>query len=73
MYIKGDREDIKLHLLAFDILKSGIKSFQETGTFQSILSTKSWIVFFQRGKMRAIVIFQLIFPETQDLRERFDL
>jgi len=60
-----DRKDIKLQLLAFDIMKSSINAFQETGTFQSILSTRSWIAFFQRGKMRAIVIYELIFPETQ--------
>ena len=62
--IEGDRKDIKFQLLAFDILKSSIEAFQETGTFQNILSTGSWIVFFQCGKMRTIVIFQLIFPEA---------
>ena len=62
--IKRDRKNIKLQLLAFDVLKSSIKVFQETRTFQSIWNKKADCAF-SSGKMCAIVIFQLIFPEAQ--------
>ena len=55
--IEGDRKGIKLHLLAFDILKSSIEAFQETGTFQIILSTGSWIIFFNVGKCVQLLSF----------------